>query len=669
MKRTLLAGLFILFFALPLFAQVDTAWVRTYNGPGDSTDYVYDIAVDGLGNVYVTGNSFGSGTDRDYAAIKYLPNGDTAWVRRYNGPGNGSDFGIAMVVDNSGNVYVTGYSDAPGGGTYFDWDFATIKYFPNGDTAWVRRYNGPDNGEDGGSIIGLDGSGNVYVIGRSFSIETQNDYTIIKYYPNGDTAWMRRYDGPGNTDDWPYGAAVDGLGNVYVTGMSWINWGLSDYTTLKFDPVGNLLWARSYNGPGNNDDWASGVAVDGSGNVYVTGFSWGSGTETDYATIKYYPNGDTAWVRRYNGPGNGFDFANDLAVDDSENVYVTGESWGELKDLATPNYPRDGDSPWVKRYRRLGSHYDLAQSVTLDGSNYFSPTGGGKGSQNRFDFATVKYYPNGDTAWIRRYNGPGNGYDAGFDLALDRFDNLYVTGLSWGGETNSDYPVIKYYPNGDTAWLRRYNGPGNSFDDPSAVAVDHSNNVYLTGMTYYEVGDEDYATVKYCQPNEPPDAFSLLFPFNKAFTPRVIRFHWETATDPNPSDQVTYDLYVSTSYHSFLDSATIDSNLVASEHTRTLDYGTYYWKVIAKDNSGAERESNQIRYFMVTGIHASLGDFNGDGCVDVADVVFLINYLYTSGPAPDPLELGDVNCDEGVNIADVIFLINYLFKNGPAPSC
>ena len=193
-------------------------------------------------------------------------------------------------------------------------------------------------------------------------------------------------------------------------------------------------------------------------------------------------------------------------------------------------------------------------------------------------------------------------------------------------------------------------------------------NVYATGYGGGTGTDTDYATMEYYPPNDPPDSFSLLYPPNKAFTPRKVRFDWETASDPNPSDSVRYDLYVSTSYHHFLDSATVDSNLVASEHTKTLDYGTYYWKVKAKDNYGAERWSNQIGYFMVTGIHYS-ADINGDGFVDVEDVVFLIYYLYTSGPAPEPLELGDITCDDEVNAGDVVFLINYLFNNGPSPSC
>lgn len=63
------------------------------------------------------------------------------------------------------------------------------------------------------------------------------------------------------------------------------------------------------------------------------------------------------------------------------------------------------------------------------------------------------------------------------------------------------------------------------------------------------------------------------------------------------------------------------------------------------------------------------GDCNKDGWINSADVVYLINYLFTGGPAPDPLEVGDVTCDEVINSADIIYLINYLFKNGPPPSC
>jgi hypothetical protein len=132
MTKKLFVLLILLLVTIPAFSQsVDTTWVRRYSGPGDSTDWGYAIAVDGSGNVYVTGTSTGSVTSSDYATIKYYPNGDTAWVRRYNGPVNGWDAACAIVVDGSGNVYVTGESAGSGIGG----DYATIKYiqFLRGD--------------------------------------------------------------------------------------------------------------------------------------------------------------------------------------------------------------------------------------------------------------------------------------------------------------------------------------------------------------------------------------------------------------------------------------------------------------------------------------------------------------------------------------------------------
>ncbi|MCK4403990.1 MAG: SBBP repeat-containing protein [candidate division Zixibacteria bacterium] len=392
----LLILVILLLVSIPVFAQVDTAWVRRYNGPGNSGDYARAIAVDGSGNVYVTGGSRGSGTyDADYATIKYYPDGDTAWVRGYNGPGNGDDQAYAIAADGSGNVYVTGHSD--GSGTYDD--YATIKYYPNGDTAWVRRYNGPGNYYDRAEAIAVDGSGNVYVTGCSNGSGTADDYATIKYYPDGDTAWVRRYNGPGNYyDDDAYAIAVDGSGNVYVTGCSNGSGTAYATATIKYHPNGDTAWVRRYNEPGNGDAGAYAIAVDGSGNVYVTGWSRDSGTyDADYATIKYYPDGDTAWVRRYNGPGNGTDWVRAIAVDGSGNVYVTGISVG---------------------------------SGTYE------------------DYATVKYDSNGNQLWVSRYNGPGNSEDYAGAIAIDVSGNVYVTGYSWESGTDYDYATIKYVQTG-----------------------------------------------------------------------------------------------------------------------------------------------------------------------------------------------------------------------------
>jgi hypothetical protein len=132
--------------------------------------------VDGSGNVYVTGPSSGSGTAYDYATIKYISSGVQQWVARYNGPGNDWDEAYSLAVDGSGNVYVTGESF--GSGTWQD--FATIKYNSSGVQQWVQRYNGPGNGSDGATSLAVDGSGNVYVTGGIVASPDDN-YATIKY--------------------------------------------------------------------------------------------------------------------------------------------------------------------------------------------------------------------------------------------------------------------------------------------------------------------------------------------------------------------------------------------------------------------------------------------------------------------------------------------------------
>ncbi len=153
------------------------AWVARYNGPADWTDYATALAVDDSGNVYVTGWSTGSDTDRDYATIKYDSAGNQLWAERYNGPGNYDDWAYALAVDNSGNVYVTGESYDSGAAG----DYATIKYDSSGSQLWVARYNGPGNAWDAAKDLVVDVLGNVYVTGDSVGSDTSHDYATIKY--------------------------------------------------------------------------------------------------------------------------------------------------------------------------------------------------------------------------------------------------------------------------------------------------------------------------------------------------------------------------------------------------------------------------------------------------------------------------------------------------------
>ncbi len=428
-----------------LLAQVDTVWVRRYNGPGNYADEAYAISIDDSGNVYVTGRSYWSSNYHAYATVKYNSAGIQQWVARYVGFGNNWDAAKAIAVDNSGNVYVTGFS---GSGTSYD--YATIKYNSLGDTVWVRRYNGPGNDVDSASSIAVDDAGNVYVTGTSYGSSTGRDCATIKYNSVGDTVWVRRYNGPGNNDDGGNALAIDASGNVYITGWSY-QYG-DDYVTIKYNSSGDTVWTRKYNGPTSFADVALAIKVDLSGSVYITGLSQGVGSTypEDYATIKYNSDGDTVWVRRYNGPGDYVDAATAIAVDDSGSVYVTGRSYAS-------------------------------------GTNY--------------DYATIKYNSAGAQQWLQRYSGPGNNYDRATAIVLDNSRNVYVTGWSRTGSSGTeDYATVKYNSNGVQEWVHRYNGPDNSVDFAHAMVVDGAGNVYVTGCSNTSIS-LDYLTIKYVQAN------------------------------------------------------------------------------------------------------------------------------------------------------------------------
>lgn len=419
-------------------SQPTLEWEAMYNGQANNADVVNAMCKDASSNIYVTGKSSDASNYNDIVTIKYNSSGDSLWVRKYNSPNNFSDEALALCVDNSANVYITGKSFSVSG---LD-DIITIKYNSSGVMQWARTYGG--NLNDFANAIACDQSGNVYVTGGSTGANGF-DYVTIKYSPAGDSLWVRKYNFiSGNSSDDASSIAVDNSGNIYVTGTSWGGSSNYDYATIKYNSMGVQQWVSRYNGISNSSDRAKMLAIDQTGNIYVTGRSTGT-NGFDYVTIKYNTSGDSLWVKSYNGTGNGDDRANSICIDNSGNIYVTGESWGigTFTDYLTIKYNPSGDSLWSKRYNGLGNENDIATSIGADNSGNVYVTGESRGLINR-DYTTIKYNSLGVEQWVERYNGPGNNNDIATSLLLDSLGNLYVSGASAGIGTNLDYTTLKY---------------------------------------------------------------------------------------------------------------------------------------------------------------------------------------------------------------------------------
>jgi PQQ-like domain len=438
----------------------DQLWVRRYDGPTHAHDFWPAVAVSPDGTrVYTTGDSANAGyyTDDWITAAYDATTGATVWARRDNDQSNGSEWGASLVVSPDGSrLFATGNIDS-GHRT----DYATIAFdAATGVPLWAKHYNGPgDSYDDARSIATSPDGTRVFVTGASAGSGTGfTDYATVAYDAGtGARVWARRYNGPGNGSDVAYSLAVSPDGTrVFLTGESEGSGTDFDYATVAYDAAtGGRLWARRYNGPGNGADIAYSLAVSSDGTrVVVTGSSVGAGTAEDYATVAYdAATGGRLWARRYNGPGDGADIVYSLAFSsDGTLVVVTGSSVGSgtAEDYATVAYDAaTGARLWARRYNGPGNGRDWAVStgVSPDGGSVFV-TGSSTGDGTDLDFATLAYDgATGTLLWESRYDGPAtfDQVDVAGALAVSSDGTrVFVVGGSNGVSTLNDATTIAY---------------------------------------------------------------------------------------------------------------------------------------------------------------------------------------------------------------------------------
>ncbi len=546
----------------------------TYLG-GTGHDYGYGIAVDGSGNCYVTGQTFSSGWvgggwdttqngGYDGFVVKLSPAGAHLWST-YLG-GTEEDYGKGIAVDGSGNCHATGYTYSSswlGGG----WDITlngstdayVVKLSPAGAHLWSTYLGG--TGDDSGYGIAMDGSGNCYATGYTNSAgwmgggwdtiqNGSNDGYVVKLSPAGAHTWSTYLGGTG--DDAGRGIALDRSGNCFVTGFTnssgWVSDGWDtilngsgagyDGYVVKLSPVGAHLWSTYLGGKGN--DWGYGIAVNGSGNAYATGYTdsegWvGGGWDTtqnggnDGYVVKLSTAGAHAWSTYLGGTRQ--DYGYGIALDRSGNCFVTGTT--NSSDLVSGGWDitqDGGNDAFVVKVTNLNQAGSLQVTLTPVGAvtagaqwrrvtttawldSGATETGIATGPWE-VEFKDVFGYsppeartvsvPSGgtsvetgvyvavsvDMAWSTYLGGTMQDY--GYDIAVDGSGNCYATGstdssgwISGGWDTTLDSGwdgyVVKLSPVGVHLWSTYLGGTND--DRGFGIALDGSGNCYVTGYT------------------------------------------------------------------------------------------------------------------------------------------------------------------------------------------
>ena len=423
-----------------------------------------------------------------------------SWDQHYNGPPDQGDEAVSIAVDAAGNSYVTGSAFAANGTL----DIVTIKYSPSGQQLWLQSYNGSANDNDQGRKIVLDASANVYVTGYSKSANG-NDITTIKYNTSGAQQWVAVYDGAFHGYDEGNSVAVDASGNVFVTGFETSsNQFYQDMVTIMYNSAGTQQWANIYDGAGAANDYGVDIVNDGAGNTYVVGTSdtmYNSSPNNDIVLLKFNNAGTMQWRAVYGSPTYSYDIARRMCLDRAGNILICG--YGGLvnqgNNYYTLKYNPAGSCLWYQFYNYSTNTYEQPWDIITDSLNNVIVTGQGVTSTSSptNDYVTVKYNSGGVFQWAMRYDGPGANNDYAYGVALDDSMNIYVTGTSKGlSGSLYDAATVKYDPAGNQVYVLRYDNAAAHKDDAGNDIAIFNGDIYVTGRSS-NLTNDDYVTLRY----------------------------------------------------------------------------------------------------------------------------------------------------------------------------
>lgn len=334
----------------------------------DENDYGSAVDVDGSGNVYVAAATWVDATNKyDYLIIKYNASGAQQWTATYNGPGNFYDIPTDIFVDGSGNVYVTGASY--GSGTLSD--YYTIKYNASGTQQWASRYDYSAD-QDIAAILKESPSGRIVVVGASENAPGSYDFAMVKYNQNtGSQISSNRNSASGTGFDQVFGADVDALGNIYITGRASVLDEGYNMKTVKLDTALSVVWSRNYDFAGFDDE-SHGIVVDLDYNVYIAGWVTNEDGSKSIETIKYNSSGTPQWQREESSPIQLDAYGLKISYVVDGNIAVAGNiDNGASLDFLTVIYNTDGERLWLEQYDSPNKNDDKINFVKADSDGVF----------------------------------------------------------------------------------------------------------------------------------------------------------------------------------------------------------------------------------------------------------------------------------------------------------
>ena len=365
-------------------------------------------------------------------------------IKRF-GTSSGTDsFGIA--TDLSGNVYIAGITTQdPDSEAELEYSATfVIKYNSLGAKQWTKLL-ASSNGTAGKDIT-TDSSGNVYITGTTAgNLDGEknsggHDSFIVKYNSDGTKQWTKLL----GTNDWDNGSGIstDSSGNFYITGFTngnldrEANLGKPDAFVVKYNSDGAKQWTKLL-GTGNPDE-GKGITTDSSGNVYITGFTNGnldgvkSPGNSDAFVVKYNSDGIKQWTKLL-GTSN-WDYGSGISTDSSGNVYITGETEGNLdgetnlgqSDAFVVKINPDGAKQWTKLFGTSDPDYVRSSTTDSSGNVYIAAVTDAKNGSATLDSFLVKYNSDGTKQWTK-FLDPCD-YGKGIDIATDSSGNVFITG-------------------------------------------------------------------------------------------------------------------------------------------------------------------------------------------------------------------------------------------------